>query len=149
VRTDQEREPDEGEGGPYVLTLPAGSYEGTDDKSWLHIHRLHDDGAREHVCSLPSGDYRSQTDAQGTYIFKRGDAEAGEGAREPERVERGERGERDQGAVQHVRMPGGGPARPHMGRDEGLTEYQKLQAYKQRLNEHYRKYRNWIRERVQ
>jgi hypothetical protein len=138
-----QREPNgEEQGGVYVLTLPRGSYEGTDDKEWLHIHRLHDDGGREHVCSLPSGDYHSSTDEAGTHIFKRGDAEAGEGAREAER------GERDQSGVQHVHMPGAALARPHMGRDEGLTEYQKLQAYKKRLNEHYDKYRHWIRERT-
>jgi hypothetical protein len=34
------------------------------------------------------------------------------------------------------------------GRDTRPTEYQRLRAYKQRLNEHYGKYKDWIRERT-
>ena len=55
------------------------------------------------------------------------------------------RGEEDL-AMGHSLLPR--PAGAGRGRDTGPTEYQRLRAYKQHLNEHYSKYRNWIRERT-
>jgi hypothetical protein len=135
----------------YVLTLPpGGSYEAEDDEQsgLMHIHRRDSDGKGSmHVCSVPAGEYEMDRDEAGVHLFKVPDRdnvrmplkEHGEDACEPE-----ERREEDL-AMGHSLLPR--PAGAGRGRDTGPTEYQRLRAYKERLNRHYDQYRHWIRER--
>jgi hypothetical protein len=134
----------------YCLSLPGGSYEAEDDQAsgLMHIHR-HDSGGQgsTHVCSVPAGEYELDRDEAGVHVYHVPDRdnvrmslkEQGEDACEPV--------ERDMAmGPGHSVLPG--PAGAGRGRDIGPTEYQRLQAYKQRLNDHYNKYRHWIRERT-
>jgi hypothetical protein len=62
----------------------------------------------------------------------------------PEPDERHGEEERDL-AMGHNLLPR--PAGAGRGRDTGLTEYQRFQAYRAHLKAHYDKYRTWIKER--
>jgi hypothetical protein len=137
----------------YVLTLPpGGSYEAEDDAKagLMHIHR-HDSGGQgsTHVCSVPAGAYEMDRDEAGVHIYRVPD-------RDNVRMPLREHGERDASPEPEERDLAMGPGHSVLprpagagrGRDDGPTEYQRLRAYQQRLNEHYSKYRNWIKERT-
>jgi hypothetical protein len=102
------------------------------------------EGNRVYCLSLPGGSYEAEADqASGLmHIYRVTDHGERDASLEPEE-RRGEE-ERDLAMGQSL-LPL--PAGAGRGRDDGPTEWQRLQAHKQRLNEHYGKYRNWIRER--
>jgi hypothetical protein len=125
----------------YVLTLPpGGSYEAEDDEAsgLMHIHRRDSDGkGSAHVCSVPAGEYELDRDEAGVHLFKVPD-------RDNVRMPLREHGERDACEPEERDLAMGAGR----GRDTGPTEYQRLRAYKERLNRHYDQYRTWIRERT-
>jgi hypothetical protein len=137
------REQNNAGGRQYILTLPAGEYEGEDDEQagLTHVHRRDAAGRGQHVCSLPHDNYEIERDESGSHVYR---VSPDDEARESEE-RRGEREERDQ-AMGHNVLPRA--ARLGRGRDLGPTEYQRLRAYKEHLSRHYDQYRNWIRERT-
>jgi hypothetical protein len=104
------------------------------------------EGNRVYCLSLPAGSYEAKDDQTSGLMHIYRVTEHGEHDARPEPEERRGEEERDlaMGPGNSVLPPPAGASR---GRDDGPTEYQRLRAYKQRLNEHYGKYRNWIRER--
>jgi len=140
----------------YVLTLPpGGSYEAEDDEQsgLMHIHRRDSDGRGSmHVCSVPAGEYEMDRDEAGVHIYRVPDKdnvrmplrEHGERDAGPEPEERRGEKERDL-AMGHSLLPR--PPGAGRGRDEGSTEWQRMQAYRAHLKAHYDRYRDWIRER--
>ena len=46
----------------------------------------------------------------------------------------------------HNLLPGPTKSIVHTGRDDGPTDWQRLQAYKAHLKAHYDEYKDWLRE---
>ena len=131
---------------PGTGTMPSDRKAGRRDASTAEEPRLKErEGNRVYCLSLPSGSYEAVDDQASGLMHIYRVTEHGERDASAEPEERRGEEERDL-AMGHSLLPL--PAGAGRGRDEGPTEFQRLRAYKQRLNEHYSKYRNWIRERT-
>jgi hypothetical protein len=101
------------------------------------------EGNRVYCLSLPGGSYEAVDDQASGLMHIYRVTEQGEDAR-PEPEER--RGEEDLAMEPgHSLLPR--PAGAGRDRDTGLTEAQKLRAYKAYLAEHYGRYRQWLHNR--
>jgi hypothetical protein len=110
--------------------------------------RKEGEGKRVYCLSLPAGSYEAEDDEASGLMHIYRVPEHGECGEEERRGEGEERGEEDLAmGPGHSLLPRAAGA--GRGRDDGPTEYQRLRAYKQRLNEYYGRYRNWIKERAQ
>jgi hypothetical protein len=102
------------------------------------------EGNRVYCLSLPGGSYEAEDDQASGLMHIYRVTEHGERDASPEPEERRGEKERDL-AMGHSLLPR--PPGAGRGRDEGSTEWQRMQAYRAHLKAHYDRYRDWIRER--
>jgi hypothetical protein len=130
---------------PGTSTMPSDRKAGRRDASTAEEPQLKErEGNRVYCLSLPGGSYEAVDDQASGLVHIYRVTEHGERDASPEPEER--RGEEDLAmGPGHSVLPR--PAGADRGRDIGPTEYQRLRAYKQRLNEHYGRYKDWLRNR--
>ena len=126
---------------PGTGTMPSDRKAGRRDASTAEEPRLKErEGNRVYCLSLPGGSYEAEDDQASGLMHIYRVTEHGERDACPPEERHGEEEDLAMGVLP-------GPAGAGQGRDDGSTEYQRLRAYKERLNRHYDQYRHWIRER--